>query len=1139
MVRIRYALLLFVLSILSLVAHGQIGPTPGGSPTGPASGCLTGTYPAPGLSSGCLTAGALPSAPAAGYAPVSTAPGTSSYTAQPVPSQVYTTARQTYVLEDYLSTADGQSGTDYGYAAINFCASVGCPTLTTPVGLKTTHEGICKVYTSLVIPAPIHFDASSCTLIPQSTMGSSYISLANCSTTIGSTVVTCTSTAGLQAGMAIGGDPTVGPENYVFSVTSGTTFVLALPALRTFQALLTSSSTAVLVADTFQDAVTGQSVTGPGVPASTTIIVNQATHTFTLSNSATIGTTSPVDLALASGTVVSGLGLSAITVKPVIIVPPSANLSTSQARPHGPNYGVWLDNIMIQDPNYGYAHNSFGRSLLGVAGIQVYGQDNLVIHRAQINGLVGSALIYGGVTPSVPTGAVRESDAYDIYAYSDGDFNTGQACVSLMTGYGQGIAGQDENNQLGFHNVHCVYADAEGLVLGTYLHPGTANGPRLITFDGDNQFEGGADQNYSFSSTDTVRILSAGSHNEILGGEWTTPGFSKSVFHISQGIDLNVSGLTMGGNGGQAQTFNVTLVPSGTTVTYVSAGTNAGNSFMVGPYWNGIGAQIFDTGACSAGCNVYLANINAVNGSGTVLTLASAYTGSATSGTITVQAGGSYFHLDQTNSLTSPLKVLNGTYTDVTANVLSLLGMTTGTQAFVVGTGAMSTPPGQINDYQGVSNTARINMLPQGYTSNSQSGPITFQSTFLNSAGVYQRGGMTEYFGASTGVNPTQFLYYTCAICNGDFYNNVQNSFGVYQALNSTSTNRMAFTLTGVSQGWEWGMPTVVSGNPWRLIDTTNNVTAISVAPSTGAVTLSSIGAGTNPVCPNGIDNALTTSGCVTVGNTTNLLTMNNSGSGASSGAAFNGSSAVTLSYNTIGAAPSVTTSSLGPFWGVDSGSATAYVVTSTPTNTLQSGLSVCFLPSNNNSGSTPTLNWNSTGIKTITQLGNNPTAASTMQTTAPSCMIYNGTNWILQNSAQPNAFYVRGTLYPALTNTPSLVHMDYWNIQPTLFSTSTMLSTTYLETNASRILALTARLSGTISCTVAPTVAVVDLGTSVTTVYGSGTVLQSLVTGTADGSFTTGAISVSVTAGHYIGIGFSAGTCITSPTFDISTTMQ
>jgi hypothetical protein len=63
---------------------------------------------------------------------------------------------------------------------------------------------------------------------------------------------------------------------------------------------------------------------------------------------------------------------------------------------------------------------------------------------------------------------------------------------------------------------------------------------------------------------------------------------------------------------------------------------------------------------------------------------------------------------------------------------------------------------------------------------------------------------------------------------------------------------------------------------------------------------------GTSPVCPNGTAGALTTSGCSGGGGgtTTNPLTMNNGGSGAASGTTFNGSAAQTISYNTIGAAP-------------------------------------------------------------------------------------------------------------------------------------------------------------------------------------------------------------------------------------------
>ena len=83
-----------------------IGSATGGPPTGSASGALSGTYPAPGLSTAV---------------------------------QANITSRATYVLEDYLSTADGRGGTDYGYAATNFCNTVGCSTLTVPIGLKTTH----------------------------------------------------------------------------------------------------------------------------------------------------------------------------------------------------------------------------------------------------------------------------------------------------------------------------------------------------------------------------------------------------------------------------------------------------------------------------------------------------------------------------------------------------------------------------------------------------------------------------------------------------------------------------------------------------------------------------------------------------------------------------------------------------------------------------------------------------------------------------------------------------------------------------------------------------------------------------------------------------------------------------------------
>lgn len=114
-------------------------------------------------------------------------------------------------------------------------------------------------------------------------------------------------------------------------------------------------------------------------------------------------------------------------------------------------------------------------------------------------------------------------------------------------------------------------------------------------------------------------------------------------------------------------------------------------------------------------------------------------------------------------------------------------------------------------------------------------------------------------------------------------------------------------------------------------------------------------------------------------------------------------------------------------------------------------------------------------------------------------------------------------------------VHSDYWDIQGVLFSTSTTLGPVYQELSGVLFGGITARLSGTISCTVAPVVVLLDLGTNASTVYGSATVLESVTTGTSDGVFTGSSVGSRSIAPHYYGIGFSAGTCVTAPAFDIT----
>jgi hypothetical protein len=95
-----------------------------------------------------------------------------------------------------------------------------------------------------------------------------------------------------------------------------------------------------------------------------------------------------------------------------------------------------------------------------------------------------------------------------------------------------------------------------------------------------------------------------------------------------------------------------------------------------------------------------------------------------------------------------------------------------------------------------------------------------------------------------------------------------------------------------------------------------------------------------------------------------------------------------------------------------------------------------------------------------------------------------------------------------------------------------------FYEPNVTTVSQIVVRQSGTISCTVAPQIAILDLGTSATTSYASATKFSTLTTSTSDGVSSTGFGSYAA-IGHYFGVGFAAGTCATAPTFDISITID
>lgn len=84
---------------------------------------------------------------------------------------------------------------------------------------------------------------------------------------------------------------------------------------------------------------------------------------------------------------------------------------------------------------------------------------------------------------------------------------------------------------------------------------------------------------------------------------------------------------------------------------------------------------------------------------------------------------------------------------------------------------------------------------------------------------------------------------------------------------------------------------------------------------------------------------------------------------------------------------------------GIDSGTSTAYVVTGGPITSLTpTGTIECFLPTNANSSTTPTVAFNGLTAKTIIKYNNLAVAINDMITTQTACVVYNGTSFYLLN---------------------------------------------------------------------------------------------------------------------------------------------
>jgi hypothetical protein len=187
---------------------------------------------------------------------------------------------------------------------------------------------------------------------------------------------------------------------------------------------------------------------------------------------------------------------------------------------------------------------------------------------------------------------------------------------------------------------------------------------------------------------------------------------------------------------------------------------------------------------------------------------------------------------------------------------------------------------------------------------------------FLNLLGTATGYGPSISMFASNGTD-SSFLFMSNSIAlssNGDIILEVS---GAYNIDLSASKIRYVDSNTGYYIGFQ--LPTLTGSSTYTLPTSVPTSNKVLQSDSSGVLTwVTSSGGGT----------------------TTNALTMNNSGSGAASGSTFDGSTAVTLSYNTIGASPLAGSTSLTTLGTVTTGTLSTGAVIGGVTMTLGSDAS-------------------------------------------------------------------------------------------------------------------------------------------------------------------------------------------------------
>lgn len=612
--------------------------------------------------------------------------------------------------EWYLSSADGQGGTDYGFA-IN--AADQAASLTQPSTIKLCLPGQHPIFTTAMLDRPIALDGTGAALVPQSTLASTPVTT-TATFTLGSSSITVSSAVGLVAGQAIYGVGLPSANVIASTYTSGNTVPLALPtALNVVGVPVVTGTYPTLTPNTqicgiahMDGLAAGQSITGFGVPAATTIaslqpagISGQLGQCITVSQNLTAvktiaTTTTPVvqPVAFSLGGTLSGVAVTAVTTTPVIrwqynsgaLHDPPDQLINSQGRTvnsEGQMIGGSMRGIYIVDTGNGGA----GRSLSGVQGVQMYAWDRMKVDDFQVENLNGAALILGGYnTPNNNVGGVgliREAQFHDLDLRDSGDPSTGQSTLEIMDPPASG----DRTNQVRFTGTQIVFPYAEGITIGSYRTP-PSPAPGLIWFGDNTQIEGGnhTPNQMVQAPFDLVGIQNGNdihfAHAEMLG-----PGYGRADIRADNVYSVSVIDSVYAVNF-KGPSYNVSYAAGGSALTFVSqsaGGTDTG--FIPAAQLNGYGAVLTDAGSCTSGCPVWLTATGSVSADRHTMNL-TGNPSTATSGVIQVGGGGYYLINNlQTNAFGKSTITANS-YGDMAGSRLARLGLSNASQLAWAGT---------------------------------------------------------------------------------------------------------------------------------------------------------------------------------------------------------------------------------------------------------------------------------------------------------------------------------------------------------------------------------------------------------------------------------------------------------------------